>query len=244
MKKLYIILIFLLLQNPAFCQTAPYTIEHNTGKCCGGNDLGMGSSFKVFGAGQINSVTLYHRSNQTANGTLYIYKGNGPDPDSLLYQQNVSVSTDWNTNSQLAVTLNNPVPVKKDSMYTVYLVGIPLRYESGFSTYTDGTLWTAAGEDVTGDLDFQISIGVLTVTGSLKNSLAENTKVILSNDGKNLHVQGAGKDIELKLFTTGGNLVGESKGENLSLPELGGGVYILQITKERDVFSKKIVITQ
>lgn len=243
MKKLYIFLVFLALQQAGVCQTAPYIIDQNTGKCCGGGDQGMGSSFKVAGAGQINSVTLYHRSNQAATGTLYIYKGNGPNPDSLLRTQSVSVFSEWAISSELVITLTNPVAVKKDSVYTIYLIGFPLRHSSSSNTYANGTLWTNTGEVVAGDLDFRVNIGVL-VAGVSKSILAENTKIILTDQGKNLQVIGAGKNIDLKLFTSDGKLLGESTGDNFKLPSLQEGVYIVQIIKDQELISKKIFIAQ
>lgn len=242
MKKLLLTLVFPVIFLNSFCQTAPYVINQNHNGCCGGGAI-TGSSFKVFGAGQIDSIRIYPRHNQEYTSTIKIFKGNGPNPDSLLATQSFEVVGTWNTQYEKLIKFTSPVVVKKDSVYTFYIEGTPIRYET-FNYYADGSFWDNNGENLNKDVDFIIYIGTVTTTAISHDALNDEIVIQTNNNGRSLHVINSNKNFQLKLYNTNGLLISEGVNNEVNLPALSEAVYILQLSSDKEYYTRKIYIKQ
>lgn len=118
-----------------------------------------GSSLNEFGAGQIDSITIYPRHSQDYTATIKFFKGNGPNPDSLLFYTKfhcIGILDDQQGNDVKLIKLSTPVKVKKDSVYTFSIEGAAIRF-SNVDVYSDGTYWNLTGTKVKrSDADFII----------------------------------------------------------------------------------------
>jgi uncharacterized lipoprotein YbaY len=174
MKKVFTLLLLIYLSTTINAQT-PFTINQLTGKCCGGNNTGMGSSFLTTNAGTLNYITVVNRNTlgTTVASKLYIYEGNGLNSSDLIYEQDFNVYS-LSSNKLISVKLNTPLDLEANTTYTFYIVGFALRYGQS-NTYANGTLWEEGTQRANYDLDFILHFNTLDPVISLsKSSVNEN----------------------------------------------------------------------
>ncbi len=155
MKKLILLSVFM-YANHVMAQT-PYSINHNTNKSSGGDDNGMGSSFKTIAAADLDSIDVIIRSGTHTSSVVRVFDGNTNDMGSLLHEETV---TGIPTGSEALYRIHfaNSVAMNANSTYTFMVYTNPLRFSYGDS-YTDGSMWTGAGfltagEHTNADIDF------------------------------------------------------------------------------------------
>lgn len=244
MKKTLVLLSSLFVLTLAQSQTAPYHINQNTGKCCGGNNKGMGSSFLTLGSGQIDSVIIYPRTAKNSyDGTLYLYAGNGVNSENLIYEQPVN-NVSGHLDDPYTIRLSSPVKCEADSVYTLYFTGFALRYGNS-DTYQDGTLWEEGIESTNKDLDFIIYVGEVPVSTSMtdpKNMLSPMVRYDASSQSIVVSQNQIATDIKISVFNISGLLIKESNHPVTNVASIASGVYMVKVEEKNVVHSYKVVI--
>lgn len=240
MKKL-LPLLLLFTCGQAMAQT-PYSINQNTNKSNGGDNNGMGSSFKTIGAAHLDSIDVIIRSGTNSTCRVYVYNGNTNAPGSLLHSETVG-GVPTGSEALYRIRFANSVAMNAASTYTFMVYDVPLRF--GFSdTYADGSLWTGAGfltagEHATYDLDFIAYFGAPVVTAN-EEATEEQVPLIFANrtiSTKNFNAE------EIIVHDLKGQIVASGKGESLTLSDdLTTGVYVVSVKKEKQVFTGRIVV--
>ncbi len=238
MKKL---LLLLLVCGQVMAQT-PYSINQNTNKSNGGDNNGMGSSFKTIGAAHLDSIDVIIRTGTSTTCRVYVYDGNTNAPGSLLRSETVS-GVPTGSEALYRIRFANSVAMNATSTYTFMVYDVPLRFGNN-DTYTDGALWTGAGfltagEHTERDLDFIAYFGAPVVTAN-EEATEEQAYFIYANrtiKTKNFSAE------EIIVHDLKGQTIASGKGESLTLSEaLTTGVYVVSVKKEKQVFTGRIVV--
>jgi len=221
-------------------QTAPYTIDNNN--CSSGGGLYTGSSFLTLGEGQIDSIRVISRANTDyPNDTLYIFSGNTTNPASQVYKQSIGpISAPLN--SLVMIRLKNPFHVNANSTYTFYIYGFPICY--GSNSYANGSYWDENGEKTIYDVNFNLYIGQVTVSGINTSTEINNNPIIyLGTDRKiKLNIQN-NEESELVVVDLLGHIIITSKEKELTLPStLSESFCLVKLQTKGQVYSQKIYV--
>lgn len=240
MKKLIINLLFLGLSISSIAQTAPYTIDNNN--CSAGGGLYTGSSFITSGAGQIDSIRVITRASQDyPEDTLYIFSGNTTNHASQIYKQSIGpISAPFN--SLVMLRLKNPVHVNASSTYTFYIFGFPICY--GSDSYANGSYWDEHGENTANDVNFNIYIGPVTVSGINTTTEITNNPISYSGTDKiiKINIQD-NEESELVVVDLVGHVILSSKEKEVTLPSsLSESFCLVKLQTKGQVYSQKIYV--
>ena len=240
MKKL-LPLLLLLACGQAMAQT-PYSINQNTNKSLGGDDNGMGSSFKTIGAAHLDSIDVIIRSGTSSTCRVYVYNGNTTSNGSLLRAETKS-GVPVGTEAIYRIRFSNSVSMAAASTYTFMVHDVPLRFDYA-NTYADGSLWTGAGfmpagEHAGSDLDFIAYFGAPIVTA---NEEATDGQAHFIYANRTITTKNFNAD-EIIVHDLKGQAVASGKGESLTLSDgLTTGIYVVSLRKDKQVFTERIVV--
>lgn len=240
MKKL-LPLVLLLACGQVMAQT-PYSINQNTNKSLGGDNNGMGSSFKTIAAAHLDSIDVIIRSGTNTTCRVYVYNGNTNAAGSLLHTETVG-GVPTSVEQLYRIRFANSVSMNAASTYTFMVYDVPLRF--GYvDTYADGALWAgagflSAGEHTEADLDFVAYFGAPIVTG---NEEATDGQAHFIYANRTISTKNFNAD-EIIVHDLKGQPVASGKGASLTLSDaLTTGVYVVSVRKEKQVYTSRIVV--
>lgn len=242
MKLFYSLFLVCSITSLVNAQT-PYVINQNTGKCCGGDGNGMGTSFLTLSTGNLDSIKIITRSASFSTDSITIYQGNTLSLANRIYTQVLSGIPVSIVNAPYTVVLSSPLTLNSNSVYTFLIHRTPIRFGNS-NTYADGSLWVrqgflTAGEHTDKDLDFVAFVGNLLATGVSGinkdeiSYLIENGVLTFKNfDAEQITLQ----DL------SGREIISTSENKLRLSGNLVKGVYILRAQKGNVVYTSKVYL--
>jgi hypothetical protein len=240
MKYLFIKIVLLFLPIFSIAQTAPYSIDNNN--CSVGGSGYGGSSFLTLGAGQIDSIRVISRATTDyPNDTLYIFAGNTTNSVSQIYKQSIGpISAP--SNSLVMIRLKNPLHVNASTTYTFIISGFPICF--GSDSYANGSYWNDQGEQTGSDVNFNLYIGQITVSGINSPTEITNNPIAYSAADRKIEVNvQENEESELVVVDLVGNIIISSKEKELTLPStLTESFCLVKLQTKSQVYSQKIYV--